>query len=611
MKQGARASQFVLKNPVPFISILGLGAGLVLLLARDSPAAQLVWLITLAVGGAPLVLQTVRGMLRGNFAQDVVAMLAVITAVLTREYFAGVVIVIMQGGGEALEAYSLARASSSLDALLARAPRVAFRRNEDSLEQISVEAVKVGDLLVVRPGDLIPVDGTLTSDDAEVDESALTGEPLTPSKHAGSRLLSGSVNLGESFDMRADKLSGESQYSKIVQLVRKAQEERPPIQRLADRYAVWFTPLTLAMCVLGWLYTRSFDTVLAVLVVATPCPLILAVPVAVISAINRAASEGIIVKGGTAIEQIGSAKVVVFDKTGTLTTGHPDLAEIVPLNGVGEEELLFLAGSAEQLSSHALAQTTASAALDRLGRLAAPENFREQAGRGVECSVEGKQLLVGSRRLLEERLRLPISPSDGNGALEAFISVDGQVAGLLRFQDTIRDGAKRMIQRLKEMGVRQIVMLTGDSEGNASRVALGLGIERFEANLLPEEKVRIVEQLQGPGEVTVMVGDGINDAPALATATVGVAMGAHGTGISAEAADIVLLVDDIGEVADAIAIGRRMLRIAKQSILVGIGVSFCLMVAAVLGKIAPVNGALLQEALDVGVILNALRARRA
>ena len=604
--------KFLLRHPIPIAALAGLAAGFIVRYEVGRETADFIWLGFLAVCGAPLVWKTSKAMLRGNFAQDVVAMLAVVTAVLTREYFAGLVIVIMQTGGEALEDFSLARASSSLDALLARAPRTAFRKIGENLTETPVEDVQVGEVLTVRPGDLIPVDGSLLSNFAQVDESALTGEPLAPSKQKSERLLSGSVNIGGPFDMVAERRSEDSQYSRIVQLVKRAQEERPPLQRLADRYAVWFTPLTLAMCAVGWALTHNFATVLAVLVVATPCPLILAVPVAVISAINRAAAEGIITKGGAAMEHIGRAKVVVFDKTGTLTTGTPQLSEVVALNHMDSDEVLRLAASAEQLSTHALAREATLAGIKRLGSLELPSEFKETPGRGVQARVQGKKVLVGSRHLIEEELPKHGTLLEGvDGALEAYVAIDDRVRGLLRFRDTVRAGAVEMVPRLKSMGVAKIVMLTGDNEQNARHVGEVLGIEDVRANLLPEEKVQAVRELGKGGAVTVMVGDGINDAPALATATVGVAMGAHGTGISAEAAQMVLLVDEISKVADAVSIGKRMLRVAKQSIYAGIGVSFILMVVAVFGKIVPVTGALLQEALDVAVILNALRARRA
>jgi len=603
-----RAWAFTKNNPVPYIAALGLLLGGALHFHQPA-LARWVWLATLIGGGTPLVWRTLRGMVQGKFASDVVAMLAIITAVVMDQAFAGVIIVLMQAGGEALESYSLGRASSSLDQLLARAPRMAHRKTGGELAEVEVVSVHPGEILVVRPGDLIPVDGTLLSAQADVDESALTGEPISRGKDLGDALLSGSVNTGGAFEMRADKVSADSQYSKIVQLVRQAQDEKPPLQRLADRYAVWFTPLTLVMCGIGWWVTGEARTILSVLVVATPCPLILAVPVAVISAINRAAGRGIIVKGGTALEQIAGAQAFVFDKTGTLTLGTPVVEAVIPFDGLTPGEILHAAGSVEQLSSHLLGRTLAAAA-QAGGPLTLPTGFQEVAGRGVEADVDGQHVLVGSPRFLKERIGSAGPAQNGAaGALEAYVAVGGKASGVIRLNDGLRPGVDTMLLRLKEMGVRHTVMLTGDNAANGTAIGAKIGLDEVKANLLPEDKVKALQELKARYEPIVMVGDGINDAPALATATVGVAMGAHGTGISAEAAGIVLLVDDVTKVADAMEIGKRMVRIAKQSIGVGLGLSFACMVAAVFGKIPPVTGALLQEVIDVAVILNALRAR--
>ena len=603
-----RAWAFTKNNPVPYIAALGLLLGGALHFHQPA-LARWVWLATLIGGGTPLVWRTLRGMVQGKFASDVVAMLAIITAVVMDQAFAGVIIVLMQAGGEALESYSLGRASSSLDQLLARAPRMAHRKTGGELAEVEVVSVHPGEILVVRPGDLIPVDGTLLSAQADVDESALTGEPISRGKDLGDALLSGSVNTGGAFEMRADKVSADSQYSKIVQLVRQAQDEKPPLQRLADRYAVWFTPLTLVMCGIGWWVTGEARTILSVLVVATPCPLILAVPVAVISAINRAAGRGIIVKGGTALEQIANAQAFVFDKTGTLTLGTPVVEAVIPFDGLTPGEILHAAGSVEQLSSHLLGRTLAAAA-QAGGPLTLPTGFQEVAGRGVEADVDGQHVLVGSPRFLKERIGSAGPAQNGAaGALEAYVAVGGKASGVIRLNDGLRPGVDTMLLRLKEMGVRHTVMLTGDNAANGTAIGAKIGLDEVKANLLPEDKVKALQELKARYEPIVMVGDGINDAPALATATVGVAMGAHGTGISAEAAGIVLLVDDVTKVADAMEIGKRMVRIAKQSIGVGLGLSFACMVAAVFGKIPPVTGALLQEVIDVAVILNALRAR--
>ena len=479
-----RAWVFTKNNPVPYTAALGLLLGGVLHFHQPA-LARWVWLATLIGGGTPLVWRTLRGMVQGKFASDVVAMLAIITAVVMDQAFAGVIIVLMQAGGEALESYSLGRASSSLDQLLARAPRMAHRNTGGELAEVEVASVRPGDTLVVRPGDLIPVDGTLLSAQADVDESALTGEPISRGKDLGGALLSGSVNTGGAFEMRADKVSADSQYSKIVQLVRQAQDEKPPLQRLADRYAVWFTPLTLVMCGIGWWVTGEARTVLSVLVVATPCPLILAVPVAVISAINRAAGRGIIVKGGTALEQIADAQAFVFDKTGTLTLGMPVVEAVIPFDGLTPGEILHAAGSVEQLSSHLLGRTLAAAA-QAGGPLTLPTGFQEVPGRGVEADVDGQHVLVGSPRFLKERIGSAGPAQDGAaGALEAYVAVGGKASGVIRLNDGLRPGVDAMLLRLKEMGVRHTVMLTGDNAANGTAIGAKIGLDEVKANLLP------------------------------------------------------------------------------------------------------------------------------
>lgn len=614
---GARFYDMAKSYPFPFVALSGLALGGVSVLTSGGfDYARLIWYGTLVVGGAPVVLKTLRGMLRGKFAADIVAMLAIVTAIVTDEAFAGVIIVLMQTGGEAIDDYGFRRASSSLEELVARAPRLARRKTNETVDEIKVEDVRIGDLLVVRPGDLVPIDGTVESGAAEIDESALTGEPLPRIKEKGSLLLSGSVNAGSVFEMRALRVSEESQYSKIVELVKQAQFERPPIQRLADRYAIWFTPVTGAIALFSLLLTRSVDAFLAVLVVATPCPLILATPLAVISGVNRAAKESIIVKSGGAIEQIGKGRVVIFDKTGTLTFGTPAINQVVSLNG-SEKETLRLAASVEQLSSHPVAMSVAREGRERFGELRAATGFRESPGQGAEAVVDGKKVMVGSQMFVEKTLGKPfdsrgatvLREAQRKGNLASFVAVDGEPAGIIEFSDKLRPGVPAMIQKLRELGVEEAVLLTGDSRANAETIAREAGIEKAEANLLPGDKAEEVKKLSARYGASIMVGDGINDAPALATATVGVAMGAHGTGISAQAADVVLLVDDVTKVVDGIAIGQRMLHIAKQSIFFGMGGSFVLMGIASFGFIQPAAGAVMQEFLDIVVILNALRVR--
>lgn len=612
-----KAKNLLQQYPIPIFVFLGLMIGTIFYLFGQEHISHDVWYATLIIGGAPIALKTFLGMLRGQFAADIVAMLAILTAIIMGQAFAGTIVVLMQSGGEAIEKFGLRRASSSLTALLARAPRTARRKQADKIEEIVVKDIRVGDILIVRPGDLIPVDGTITQGEAEIDESAMTGEPLAHRKTVGAKVLSGTIDTSGAFDMRADKISEESQYAKIVQLVRQAQAEKAPIQRLADKYAVFFTPLVLIICLLGWIITKDPTTILAVLVVATPCPLILATPIAVISGINRAAQEGIIVKGGAPLEQIGKIQAALFDKTGTITYGTPLVDKVVPMEQISPNELLRQAATVEQLSSHSAAQSIVRYAKNLLGELSIPNNFQEIPGRGVEGTIDGHRVIVGSQLLLEEKFGKEFFDKHQNlidqfrseGKLITTISIDGKLSGIIVLSDQMRKEVPEMIERLRHLNIDEILVITGDSARNTQVIIEQAGISHFKAELLPEQKVEAVREIKKKYPLTMMVGDGINDAPALAAATVGVAMGAQGAAISAEAADIVLLVDNTAKVGEAVYIGQRMLHIAKQGIWIGIGLSTLLMAIAAFGYIQPSVGALLQELIDAAVILNALRAR--
>lgn len=611
-----RLLQSARRNPLPMLALVGLGSGLTVSALIGEQTGQAILLGTLLLAGAPVVYGTVRGMLRGIFASDIVASLAIIGAAVTGEYFAGCVIVLMQTGGEALEAFATRRASASLEALLSRRPHLGHRRRGETIEDIPVDDITVGDVLLVRPGETIPVDGTVVSGVSALDESALTGEPAPVTAGPGSEVMSGSICADGALEVRAIRPSSESQYEQIVRLVRAAEEDKAPIGRLADRYAVFFTPLTLALCALAYLLTRRPEAVVAVLVVATPCPLILATPVAIISGINRAAKKGIIVKGGAPIEQLGEARAVVFDKTGTLTVGAPVVERIVPLDGYPDGTVLRLAAGLEQLSGHPMAQALASLGRTEMGDLPVPSDVTEMAGQGVTGRVEGHTVDVGSiayasskglaaKDQLVESRRL----AGADERVTALVGIDGRPAGLVVYTDPVRPAAFETLRRLRDLGVRETAMLTGDDETTANAVAAEIELSDVKADLLPGQKVDAVKELMQRYHSVVMVGDGINDAPALATATVGIALGAHGAVVSAQAADVVVTTDELSRIADAIEIGKRTLRIAKESIWVGLGLSCAMMVVAALGYIPPAIGAVLQEILDFGVIVNALRAR--
>jgi heavy metal translocating P-type ATPase len=521
----------------------------------------------------------------------------------------------MQTGGELLERYAEGRASRAVRELEEAAPRTAHVVRDGSTQDVEASDVRVGDQLLIRPGELIPCDGIVVEGRSHVDVSRLTGEPVPLTAEPGTRLMSGSANQEGSFTLRATAPAAESQYARIVQLVRLAQASKAPLQRIADRYAVWFTPFTFIACAIAYAITRDPTRVLAVLVVATPCPLILATPIAIIGGVNRAARAGLIVRHGGALEALASVRVAVFDKTGTLTIGSPAVSSVVNLPGFSELDVLAQAAAVEHRSGHLLARAIVDAADSRGMRIADAQHIVEASGRGVTGLVDGKEVSVGARSFVIERYPAVASAFEAherNGAgLRAYVTIDAKAAGIVDFADQLRAGASSLVARLASLGIHRVMLLSGDHGANARAVASAVGIGEVIGDMLPEDKVEVVSALVRQGERVLMVGDGTNDAPALSAATVGVAVADHGGGISAEAADAVLLAEDLTRVASVIAVARRTMRIARESIWVGIGLSATAMVIAAAGYIPPTVGALIQEGIDVAVILNALRASRA
>lgn len=599
---------------LPGTALLFIVVGSALRLAQGPEGwGERIWTGGLIITGVPVVWQTARGVLRGRFAADLVAMLAVVTAVLLQHPLAGLIVVLMQTGGEALERYAGGRASRAVRDLEAAAPRRAHRRQGDHLEEIAAEEIRVGDLVLILPGEMAPCDGVVEEGHSHVDTARLTGEPVPIRAEPGTTLMSGSLNGEGPLVLRATRPADESQYARIVELVRSAQASKSSIQRLADRYAVWFTPLTLLVCAGVYLLTGDTVRILAVLVVATPCPLILATPVAIIGGINRAARRHIIVRSGGALEQLATISVAVFDKTGTLTIGLPRVSALFVVPPFSKTELLRLAAAIERGSSHLLGRTVVQAA-DVAGiELPSAVGVVETPGRGIRGVVAGQQVAVGARSFVLEQAPGAAAgfaqlEERGDG-LRAYVLVDGEAGGVIEYEDYIRPGLEGFFQDLVDLGIVHTVLLSGDHSQRAQHVGTVLGIDEIMGDLLPEDKVRVVRRLVDAGEKVVMVGDGTNDAPALSTATVGIALAGHGRGgITTEAAEIVLLVDDLGRVTEAIRISKRTIRIARQSIWAGLALSGIAMVFAALGMIPPTVGALLQEGIDIAVIVNALRA---
>jgi heavy metal translocating P-type ATPase len=601
--------------PIAATLVILLG-GVMFLLPGGSETANRIWFVGLMLCGAPVVYSTVRGLLRGKFAADVIASMTVVAALALGHPVVGLVIVIMQTGGEALERYAEGRASDALRALQDITPRRARRVAADgTVEEIDVDAVIVGDSILVRPGEMIPCDGEIVDGSSHIDTSTLTGEPVPERASPGSAVMSGSINVESPLTVRATAIPEESQFARIVALVREAQASKAPLQRVADRFAVWFTPATVLVCVVAYAISGSWDRVLAVLAIATPCPLILATPVAILGGMNRSARRHILVRSGGALEALARTTAVLFDKTGTITIGRPKVTRIVALDGIPEMRILDLASAVEHGSGHLLARTIIDEAAARGRTIPLASGIVEEPGRGVVGDVDGTHVAVGARSFIAERFpetRRAIQAVDSStgAGLRAYVAVDGGLSGVVEYGDQIREGIADLVSSLRKSGVRRVMLLSGDRSENVREVASKVGIDEIRGDMLPEDKVEVVRRLVDDGESVVMVGDGTNDAPALGTATVGVALASHGRGIATESADVILLVDEPARLLDAIGISRRTMRIARQSIWFGLAISVAGMIFATMGKIVPIAGAAIQEVVDLAVILNALRASR-
>ncbi|MFB6813485.1 heavy metal translocating P-type ATPase [Streptomyces sp. NPDC056347] len=594
------------------VTTAALTGGGIAWLADAHALANLFWALGTAAAFAPAVGWVVAALRRGHAGVDLIAVLALGGTLAVAEYLAGALIALMLATGRALEAAAQRRASHDLRALLEHAPRSAHRRTDTGVVTVPLSEAAVGDLLVVRPGEVVPVDGWVESAVAVLDESVLTGEPLQVERPHGEGVRSGVVNAGGAFELRATATERDSTYAGIVRLAEQAGAESAPLVRLADRYAAWFLPLTLLVAGLAWLISGSAVRAVAVLVVATPCPLLLAAPVAIVSGLSRASRLGVVIRDGGALENLGRARTLLLDKTGTLTGGRPRVLDVVAAPGSKPAEVLRLAASVDQYSPHVLAQAIVDTARERKMELSTAMNVVEEPGRGAAGTVDGHRVAIGRPRnsqalpawakAVENRALL-------DGAAIAWLTLDGRPTGAVLLRDPVRHDAPRTLRHLRTAGIERLVMLTGDRAAPAREVAAVLGLDEVRAELGPADKVAAVHA-EREHAVTVMVGDGVNDAPALAAADVGVAMGARGATASSEAADIVLTTDRLDRLADAVAIAQRARHIAVQSALGGMLMSMAAMAAAAVGLLPPAVGALLQEGIDVAVILNALRALR-
>jgi heavy metal translocating P-type ATPase len=593
------------------VSLAGLGAGAVCYLSGSHRLATLAWTVTTILGILGAAWWVLDALRHNRLGVDLIALLALGGALLVHEELAGAVIAVMLATGRALEAWAAGRASRELRTLSERAPRQAHLHGTDELKTVPLETVARGNLILVQPGEVVPLDGLVVGAAASTDESALTGEAIPIEHLAGDAVRSGVVNAGGPFDLRVTTSAAESTYAGILRLVEEAAASTPPFVRLADRFAVWFLAATLIIAGVAWGISGELSRAVAVLVVATPCPLILAAPVAFVSGLSRTAQRGVLVKGGGVLERLARCRTLLFDKTGTITIGRPTVAAVVPAGTLSADEILRFAASLDQVSPHVLASAVVQAAVQRGLPLTLPSQVEEVPGAGVRGRVGRHDVTVGRADWVgvasrAEWARLVRRRAESEGALTVFVGVDGTPAGLIVLDDPVRADAGRSIRVLRQAGIDRVMLVTGDRAVVAETVGAVIGVDEVLAERTPAEKVDVVrvEHARAP---TIMVGDGINDAPALAVADIGVAIGARGATASSEAADVVLTVDQLDRLGEATVVARRSRRIAVQSVVAGMSMSAVAMMVAALGYLPAVWGALLQEVIDAAVILNALR----
>lgn len=590
-----------------FAIIAGL-IGLGLQLSGHSTIAK--WFIsTVALLQAiPLLWGMIQDLRTGHYGIDILAATAIITSVILGEYWAALLVVIMLTGGESLEDYAERRAKTELTELLKHAPVIAHVKKGNKTVDVKVHAVTVGDKLLIKPGEMVPVDAIILDGSASLDESSLTGESLPQLKEKGTNILSGAIVIDGALTVRATATAKDSQFEQIIRLVRSASSSHAPFVRLAERYSIPFTVTSFAIAGAVWAISGDPIRFLQVIIVATPCPLLLAAPIALVSGMSRASKHGIIVKTGSALERLAEAETIAFDKTGTLTYGKLSVASVKAFHGHSKDTVLASAASLEQNSNHVVASAIVTAAITAKLKFTKAKYVKEISGRGLEAKISNKSVLVGRLSLMQDHnVDMPTGFQTDTDQTAAYVAINDELAGVITFSDEVRVESATTLMSLRKFGIKHILMVTGDNKTIAKKIAKKLSITEVYAEMLPVDKLRTIENVKN--RPVVFVGDGINDAPVLTVSDIGIALGAHGSTAASESADLVILQDDISRVAEAVAVAKRTFKIARQSIFIGIGLSFILMAAFATGKFSPLLGAVLQEVVDVVVIFNALRAR--
>jgi heavy metal translocating P-type ATPase len=578
--------------------------GALLDLTNQDTAAHWVLGIGSLIAIVPLLIDMLNTLRSGRFGIDVLAATAIITSVILGQYWAAIVIVLMLTGGESLENYAERRAKKELTTLLSHRPKIAHLLKGRKVVDIKAADVHPNDKLNILPGEVVPVDAVIIEGTTSLDESSLTGESVPVTKSAGDTILSGSVNLDGVLTVKALHNAAESQYEQIIKLVRSATSGQSPFVRMADRYSVPFTAISFFIAGATWFATGDAIRFLEVLVVATPCPLLLGAPIAIISGMSRASKHGVIIKTGSALEQLAAVQTFAFDKTGTLTQGLPVVNTIKTYNSFSEDRVLQVAAALEQNSTHVLATAILHEADKQKVTYRAAKQVKETSGHGLSGRLGGSTVHVGHAKLLEEA-GIDVPEIKSIKSTVTYVAIDGVLAGAITFKDEIRKESRSLIRRLRKAGIRKFALITGDNEASALSVAQELNIQDVYPDCLPAQKMQAIEEMTGP---VAFVGDGVNDAPVLTTADVGIALGARGSTAASDTADVVIMMDDVSKVATSVEIAKRTLFIAKQSVLIGIFISLGLMAIFATGKFKPVQGAVIQEVVDVIVIINALRA---
>lgn len=596
---------------------ISLCVSLVYFLTGNQTASTNTLVYTLVLGSLIVWYSLFKELSKGSFGVDVIAGVALIGTFIIEQYLAGVVVLLMLSGGQLFEIYAVRRARKELSSLLTRTPVVAHYKQGDSVQDIPINSVTVGMHIIIKAGEIVSVDGTIIEGETTINESSLTGESIPVHKRKGSTVYAGTENMHGVIIVVANTEAKESRYSAIIRLVEQAEKSKSPLVRLADTYSLYFTGITFIIALIAWFISYDITRVVAVLVVATPCPLLLATPIAIVSGMSKASKKGIIIKHGEALETLARTETFVFDKTGTITLGVPEVAEVVSLKRYSKDAIISIAASLDQLSAHILAQALLTHARLKKSKLSYPEHFEESIGEGAYGSVDGKFYAFGKQSFIEKRIPSLKEAMDTfhqeaiqSGRLVVFLANSKSLIGVIFFEDSPRKEAGALFKKLEKLGISKLVMLTGDKKERAEAIAETLHIHEVISECPPEGKLRYIKKFQKNHTLVAMVGDGINDAPALSGADVGIALGTHGQTAASDVADIVILSSSVGKVYDGVHIAKKTIRLAKQGILLGIGASTLAMIASAGGHITPLAGVLLQEGIDVIVILNALSLGR-